>query len=140
MPIVELENPYYRYTREGQLTYDFTCLATKEIIVLPSVLQFHGLIFLGPPLLVPDFVWDRADPAALFDEALVRPSRNTFEAAVAAFGEVIFEFPFCANALPAAALDLVPVDGLDNTLEAAVAALGLVFFVTIFPPSWIHVI
>ena len=34
------------------------------------------------------FAWDNADPAALFDAALVRPSRNTFDAAVAAFAEV----------------------------------------------------
>ncbi|HMA47658.1 MAG TPA: hypothetical protein VKP11_10725 [Frankiaceae bacterium] len=34
----------------------------------------------------------RADPAALFDAALVRPSRKTFDAALAAFADVTFDF------------------------------------------------
>lgn len=33
-----------------------------------------------------------ADPAAVFDALLVRPSRSTFEAAFAAFGLVTFPF------------------------------------------------
>jgi hypothetical protein len=79
---------------------------------------------------VPDC--DSADPAALFDAVLVRPSRNTLEAAVAAFGDVTFLFPVWESALPAAVFDAAPVEGLFSTFDAAAAAFGLVAFVAIF--------
>jgi len=43
-----------------------------------------------PPLVLPP-AWDRADPAALFDVADVRPSRSTLDAAEAADGLVVFD-------------------------------------------------
>lgn len=44
----------------------------------------------------PDFgaAWLRADPAAVLDDLLVRPSRSTFEAAAAAFAPVFLPAMF----------------------------------------------
>ena len=77
-------------------------------------------------------VCDRALPAADFDAALVRPSRSTLEAAVAACADVCsWGAPFCVSALPAALLEALPVDWLDSTLEAAEAVAGRVVVVAI---------
>lgn len=64
-----------------------------------------------------------AEPAALFDAALVRPSRRTADAAVAAFADVAFAGATCASALPAARFEATPVDGLLSTDEDLAAAL-----------------
>jgi hypothetical protein len=94
--------------------------------------------FLGPPLLVPpeDDVGflpacDNAEPAALFAAVLVRPSLSTFDALVAADGEVTLVLPFCESALPAADFEAAPVDGLFKTPLADFAALPLVDLVAI---------
>lgn len=50
--------------------------------------------------------WARADPAALLEAALVRPSRRTLDAAVAALAEVVLFESTCAKVLPAAVFDV----------------------------------
>lgn len=71
--------------------------------------------------------WARALPAADFDVLLVRLSRKTFDAALAAFEEVTFFGAFvCDNALPADVLDLAPVLLFRIVFDALLAALGLV--------------
>lgn len=65
--------------------------------------------------------------AAVFDSALVRPSRKTFDAAVAAIADVVFWLPVCASALAAAVLEFLPVSLLCSTLDATVATALLVF-------------
>jgi hypothetical protein len=65
------------------------------------------------------------------DAALVRPSRSTFDAAVAAFVDVTFGGLTCASELPAALFDDFPVEVLDNTFDAFLAAFGPVVFVAI---------
>jgi len=72
-----------------------------------------------------------AEPAALFDALLVRPSRNTVDAAEAALAEVTLLGDTCASALPALALEFLPVDVLVKTVEARVATFGLVTLLTI---------
>ncbi len=67
---------------------------------------------------------DNAEPAALLDAALVRPSCNTFEAAVAAFAEVTFEVCDWDNALPAAVFEFLPVEALSRTFDALWAAFA----------------
>jgi len=60
---------------------------------------------------------------------LVRLSRNTFEAADAAFDDVTFFGAFvCDSALPPAVLDFLPVLELRSVFEALDAAFGLVTF------------
>lgn len=71
---------------------------------------------------------DRALPAADFDVLLVRPSRRTWDAALAAFGDVTFVVFRCDKALPAADLDALPVTPDFNVFEALEAALPDVFF------------
>jgi hypothetical protein len=72
-------------------------------------------------------VCDKALPAAVFDAAEVRPSRRTFDAAVAARGDVdSVRVLLCVNVLPAAARELRPVLSEASTLDAARAARGLV--------------
>lgn len=61
---------------------------------------------------------------------LVRPSRSTFDAAVAADEEVTFFGATCDKALPAAALEDLPVVLLVSTVEAAFAACTPVVFAT----------
>ena len=56
------------------------------------------------------FRWAKVDPAALFAAALVRPSRSTVDAAVAAFAEVTFAGATWASALPALDFEFEPVD------------------------------
>lgn len=74
--------------------------------------------------------WDRALPAADFDAAEVRPSRRTFDAAVAARAEVrSLLVRLCVRALPAAVRELFPVFFEASTFAAAAAALGPVDFV-----------
>lgn len=77
------------------------------------------------------FFWLSVEPAALFDATPVRPSRKTFEAAVAAVFEVVLLLLVCAKALPAAVLEAAPVAGLFNTFAAAFATFGLVDLVAI---------
>jgi hypothetical protein len=66
----------------------------------------------------------------------VRPSLSTFDAALAAFGEVCFLGAFVWDkALPAADFEAFPVDLLVNVFDAFFAAFGLVIFLfAIFPP------
>lgn len=83
-------------------------------------------------------VCDKAEPAADFEDLLVRPSRNVFEAALAAlvlvcfFGALVW-----LKALPAAFLDDVPVLPERKVLDALLAAFLLVtfLFVGIFPSN-----
>ncbi len=68
--------------------------------------------------------WESALPAADFEAALVRPSRNTPEAALAACGDVVlFGALVCERALPAALRDLAPVEPLVSVFDAFDAAL-----------------
>jgi hypothetical protein len=75
--------------------------------------------------------WASADPAALLAAALVRPSRKTADAAVAAFADVALGGATCDNALPAADFDVFPVELLERTEEEFFAALLPVIFVAI---------
>lgn len=74
----------------------------------------------------------KADPAALFDAALVRPSRNTADAAVAAFAEVTLVGATCDSVLPALVLEFAPVELLCRTFDALLAALEPVTLFDIF--------
>jgi hypothetical protein len=66
---------------------------------------------------------DNALAAADLDAALVRPSRRTDDAAVAAFDEVVFAgAPDWDNALPAAVFDREPVEMFWSVFEAFEAA------------------
>ena len=76
-----------------------------------------------------------ADAAALFEAVLVRPSRITAEAAVAAFAEVVFVGTTWDSALPAAAFDAAPVDELERTAEDFCAAFTPVTLITMMPPQ-----
>jgi len=68
---------------------------------------------------------ESALPAADFEAALVRPSRITLEAALAAFDEVVFlGASVCESALPAAAFDLEPVEPLCSVFDALDAAFA----------------
>ena len=68
---------------------------------------------------------DRAEPAALFDAALVRPSLRTFDALDAALRDVtFFGAPTCERALPAATFEFLPVEPFDKTSDALWAAFG----------------
>lgn len=81
--------------------------------------------------------WDSALAAADFDCLLVRPSRRTPEAAVAALLEVVFDGAFlCERALPAAALDVLEVALLFNVPEALRAAERPVTLVRAIVCSW----
>ena len=74
--------------------------------------------------------------AAVFDAVLLRPSRNTCEAALAALEEVVSRGALLwVKALPAAVLAALPDEGLSNTLAAALAAFGLVPFFIAFLSS-----
>lgn len=67
--------------------------------------------------------------AADFDVSLVRPSRSTDEAALAARLEVTFFRVFAWDrALAAADLDFSDVDLLRSVFAALVATISLVFF------------
>lgn len=67
---------------------------------------------------------ESALPAADLDAAPVRPSRITLEAALAAFGDVVFLGALvCERALPAAVRDFALVDPLASVFEALDAAL-----------------
>jgi hypothetical protein len=71
---------------------------------------------------------DSALAAADFEAALVRPSLITLDAALAAFGEVIFAGALvCESALPAVR-DFAPVDLLVSVFDAFDAALPPVVF------------
>lgn len=78
--------------------------------------------------------WASADPAALLEAALVRPSRKTADAAVAAFADVALGGATCDNALPAADFDAFPVELLERTVEELFAALLPVILVAILHP------
>ena len=73
-----------------------------------------------------------ADPAALLEAALVRPSRRTADAAVAAFADVALGGATWDKALPAADFDAFPAELLERTEEELFAALLPVIFVAIF--------
>ena len=75
--------------------------------------------------------WASAEPAALLEAGLVRPSRRTADAAVAAFADVTLGGATCDNALPAADFDVLPVELFERTEEELFAALALVIFVAI---------
>ena len=67
--------------------------------------------------------------AALFEAFPLRPSRKTFEAALAALAEVVSPGALlCVRALPAAVLEALLVDLLLKTFEAAFAAFEPVPF------------
>ena len=69
----------------------------------------------------------------------MRPSFNTFEAAVAAGGDVdFFGAEACESALPAAVFDADPVDLLWSVFEAAVAALLPVVLLTAMTDSYLR--
>lgn len=70
--------------------------------------------------------WDSVDAAALFDAALVLPSRSTAEAAVAALAELAFVAATWLKELAAAVLEEVPEDAFLRTLDALVAVRGVV--------------
>jgi hypothetical protein len=71
----------------------------------------------------------KAEPAADLDAGLVRPSRRTFEAAVAAFLLVVSLGDLdCVSALPAAVFEVLLVDFERSVFDAAFAALGFVCF------------
>lgn len=75
-------------------------------------------------------------PAADFELSLVRPSRNVFEAALAAVADVSFLGALvCERALPAAVLDALLVDLSFRVFEALDAeVLPVTFlFVTVTP-------
>ena len=79
--------------------------------------------------LLDDGLCDNALPAADFDALLVRLSRKTDDAELAAFFEVTLLGAFVwERALPAAVFDLPPVLLLRRVLEALFAALGRVTF------------
>jgi hypothetical protein len=73
----------------------------------------------------------KADPAALLEAGLVRPSLNTADAALAALADVALGGTTCDKALPAADFDAFPVEPLESTEEELFAALLPVTFVTI---------
>ena len=80
-------------------------------------------------LFVLDGLCDSVLPAEDFDFLLVRPSRRTAEAELAALLEVTLFGAFVwESALPAAVFDLAPVFLLRSVLDALLAALGLVTF------------
>lgn len=80
---------------------------------------------------------DNADPAALFDAALVRPSRSTFDALDAAPDEVtLLGAATCESALPAAVFEFLPVEPFAKTCDALWAAFGPVTLLfMVYPPS-----
>lgn len=89
---------------------------------LLALASCHYFFFLG--------VCAKALPAADFDLLLVLPSWRTFDAAIAALGDVCFLGAFvCDNALPAAVLDFDAVDLLRSVVDALLATLLLVTFV-----------
>lgn len=99
---------------------DLTALLMVDFLTLPAL--FEGLI-------VRYSRWVNALAAADFDVLLVRPSRSTEEASLAAWVEVSFSRDFaCDRALAAAVLDLADVDLLCRVLDAFVAVLLLVAF------------
>lgn len=79
---------------------------------------------------------------AVFESLLVRPSRSTFEAAVAAVAEVTFLGAFvCDNALPAAVLDFGAVLAfvrVFDALEAAFEPVTFVFVINISLQNFTH--
>lgn len=86
----------------------------------PSLLDVQSayFFFLGR-------AWDSALPAADFELALVRPSRSTLDAALAAVEEVTFLGALvCESALPPAVLEVLLVLLLAIVFDAADAAFG----------------
>lgn len=82
-----------------------------------------------PPQLLTYFYFlprcDNALPAAVFDAAEVRPSRNTFDAAVAARADVVSpRVRLCVKVLAAAVRDAFPMPLELRTCAAARAAFG----------------
>lgn len=62
---------------------------------------------------------ESAEPAALFEAALVRPSRSTCEALDAALDDVTFlGAATCERALPAAVFEFLPVEPFERTCDA----------------------
>ena len=73
--------------------------------------------------------------AAVFDVLLLRPSRNTCEAALADLEEVVSPGALLwVNALPAAVLAALPDEGLSNTLAAPLALSDWFPFSSPFSP------
>lgn len=73
--------------------------------------------------------WANVEAAADFEAALVRPSCKTFDAAVAAFADVVFGvLAAWDKALAAAVLEATPVDLLCRTADAFCATVALVVF------------
>ena len=66
---------------------------------------------------------DKALPAADLDFLFVRPSRRTFDAALAAFVDVTFCVLRCDSALPAADFEALPTPPEVRVFEAFDAAL-----------------
>lgn len=58
----------------------------------PRILTVRGAFLISRCYFLPPRAWDSALPAAVFDAALVRPSRRTLLAACAAFELVCFVF------------------------------------------------
>jgi hypothetical protein len=103
-----------------------------------AVLELFFNILLAHFFLMPAR-WASADPAALLEAALVRPSRKTADAAVAAFADVALGGATCDNALPAADFDAFPVELLERTEEELFATLLPVIFVAILHPPKKHI-
>jgi hypothetical protein len=105
-----------------------------EVVELSSVTELH-FFFLGPPLLVPgpepDFFAACAstEPAAAFAAWLVRPSRSTLDAVLAAFLELVLPGSTWDRALPPTVLDDLPVAVLRRTVDAFFATTALVLLV-----------
>lgn len=78
---------------------------------------------------------ESALPAADFEDFDVRASRRTFEAAFAAWEEVVsLRVLLCVSALPAALFESLPVLLDLRTLDAALAAFRPVALVAILSP------
>lgn len=87
---------------------------------------------------LPDFLplaCESAEPAAVLDALLVRPSRKTCDALVAAFFDVVLLGLTWESELPAAVLEAFPVEPPDSTVDAFFAALAPVDFVAICLPQ-----
>jgi hypothetical protein len=92
--------------------------------------------------LVVHFFWlvcrcESADPAALLEAALVRPSRSTCDALDAAADEVtLLGAATCASALAAAVFEFLPVELFAKTCDALWAAfVPVTLLFMVYPQS-----
>lgn len=84
---------------------------------------------------------ERALAAADLEAVLVRPSRSTLEAALAALDDVVFfGAPVWESALPAVVLDFPPVELLRNVADALDAAFAPVVLPLAMATSRVEVV